>query len=261
MLYSCLARGEYAWAVPRFRLFWGSRNLELENGVLLFGRGDECALRTDDPLVSRQHARITVTEDQIRIEDLASRNGVNVNGVKIAQHADLSPGDKIRIGGQELILLLGRTTGSWSEAPAPTQRFDALGVLGELAQKALALNQFDEAERLVDGPFQQLVDDIASARPVSPVLVTQATDLAVQLVAVTLKREWIERLIVLYTALGRPWPADVIDALYETARRVRGVDRTALRSYVEKLDGAKLGPAERFLLGRISGLERLLALP
>jgi predicted component of type VI protein secretion system len=247
--------------VAHFRLLWGSRNLELENGVLLFGRGDECALRTDDPLVSRQHARITVAEDQIQIEDLASRNGVNVNGAKIAQHADLRPGDRIRIGGQDMVLLLGRNTGSWSEAPGPTRRFDALGVLGELAQKALALNRFDEAERLVDGPFQQLVDDIALARPVSPVLVSQATDLAVQLAAATLKREWIERLIVLYMALGRPWPADVIDALYETARHVSGVDRAALRNYIEKLSGAKLGPAERFLLGRIGGLERLLALP
>lgn len=261
MLYSCLERGEYNWAVPRFRLLWGSRNLELEQGELLFGRGDECALQTDDPLVSREHARIIVTEDQIRIEDLASRNGVVVNGSKIAQNTLLSPGDRIRIGGQDLTLLPGRATGSWSEPPVPTQRFDALGVLGELAQKAMALNRFDEAERLVEGPFQQLVDDLASARKVSPALVAQATDLAVQLAAATLKREWIERLIALYSALGRPWPAEVIDALYETARRVSGVDRAALRTYVEKLKTAQLGPADRFLLGRISGLDRLLALP
>jgi predicted component of type VI protein secretion system len=247
--------------VSRFRLLWRSRNLELEIGAILFGRGDECVLRTDDPLVSRQHARITVSADQVRIEDLGSRNGVVVNGERISQVTSLDQGDRIKIGSQELILLHGRITGSWSEPPAPTRRFDALGLLGELAEKAMALSRFDEAERLVEGPFQQLVDDVTMGREVSPAVVAKATDLAVRLAASTLKGDWIDRLTSLYSKLRRPWPAEAVDTLYVVARRLNSVDRAALRAYIAILRESQLGPADRFLLGRIDGLERQLALP
>ncbi len=261
MLYRFCGGGEYVRVVPRFRLLWGSRNLELEIGAILFGRGDECALRTDDPLVSRQHARITVALDQVMIEDFGSRNGVVVNGERISQSTSLNPGDRIKIGGQELTLLHGRTTGSWSEAPAPTRRFDALGLLGELAEKAMALNRFDEAERLVEGPFQQLVDDVTMGREVSPAVVAKATDLAVRLAASTFKGDWIDRLTLLYSKLCRPWPADAVDALYVVVRKLNSVDRAALRVYIALLRASQLGPADRFLIGRIDGLERQLARP
>ena len=239
----------------------GLAKFQTEIGVFLFGRGDDCALRTDDPLVSRQHARLTVLQDQVFIDDLGSRNGVIVNGYKITQHTALSPGNQIRIGSQDLTLLHGRATGSWSEPPAPTRRFDALGVVGELAEKAMALNRIDEAERLVEGPFRQLVDDVVSGRALSSTVIAKATDLAVRLAATTLKGYWIDRLTLLYSELCRPWPADVVDALYVIARKANGVNRVALRNYVAKLKGLSLGPADRFLLGRIGGLERQLAAP
>jgi hypothetical protein len=233
----------------------------LELGVILFGRGDDCALRTDDPLVSRQHARITVEQERVLIEDLSSSNGVAVNGAKIGQITELSSGDSIRIGDQGLTLLLGRDTLSGAEAPAPTRRFDAMGVLGELAEKMMTLNRLDEAERLVEGPLQQMVDDLACGVELSPAVVAKATELATRLAVVTLKRDWVNRLITLYSGLGRPWPAAVVETLYEIARKVGGVDRSALRAYTEKLKNLELGPADRFLVGRIDGLERQFALP
>lgn len=247
--------------MARFRLLWGSRNLELEIGVVVFGRDDGCALRTDDPLVSRQHARIIVTSDRVTIEDLGSRNGVIVNGDKINQPTPLDTGDRIRIGSQVLTLLHGRATMNWSEPPAPTRRFDAFGIVGELAEKALALSRFDEAERLVEGPYQQLADEVASGAEVSAAVVAKATDLAVRLAAHTFKHEWIDRLVALYAQLHRPWPAEVIDVLYVIARKVQGVNRAALRSYLADLKAKQLGPADKFLVGRIDGLERQLTAP
>ena len=247
--------------MPHFRLLWGSRNLELENGPILFGRGDDCVLRTDDPLVSRQHARFDVEQDQVVIEDLGSRNGVMVNGEKISQLTKLNPGDRVRIGNQTLTVLLGRATGSWIEPVAPTRRFDALGVVGELAEKAMALGRYDEAERLIEGPFQQMVNDVASHVELSSAVITKATDLAVRLASATLKADWIDRLILLYSELCRPWPANVVDSLYGIARRVRGVNRAALRQYVGKLREKPMGPADKFLLSRIDGLERQLGAP
>ena len=261
LLYSDARRGDYTLSVAHFRLLWGSRSLELDNGAVLFGRGDECQLRTDDPLVSRQHARFDITDQEVVIQDVGSRNGIVVNGEKILRPTTLNPGDRVRIGSQTLTFLYGRTTGSWHEPAAPTRRFDALGVVGELAEKAMALGRFDEAERLIEGPFQQLTDDAGSGLGLSPAVIEKATDLAVRLASATLKADWIDRLILLYSRLGRPWPAEVIDALYEIARRVSGVNRAALREYVRTLREKQLGPADRFLLGRIDGLERQLAVP
>src|SRR5512142_2516881 len=102
-------------ALSHFRLLWASRSLELNTGITLFGRGDDCQLSTDDPLVSRQHARFVVSGASVTIEDLGSRNGVAVNGSKIAKRQTLVPGDRVRIGAQELTLLRGNEAERWAE--------------------------------------------------------------------------------------------------------------------------------------------------
>jgi hypothetical protein len=130
-----------------------------------------------------------------------------------------------------------------------------------LSEKAIALGRVDEAERLVEGPFVQLLADFASGRDIPPALVSHATKLATRLVAVTSKRVWVERLLQLYLRIRRPWPADVIDVMYESARRISGLDRALLKAYVAELQKEQLGPADRFLVGRIEGLERQFPIP
>ena len=254
-------RSELERAVASFRLLWGSRNLELDSGVVLFGRSDDCQLCTDDPLVSRQHARFEISDNQAFVQDLGSRNGVEVNGERIFQRTSLHPGDRIKIGNQLLSFLFGRETGSWSEPPAPTRRFDALGVVGELSEKAIALGRIDEAERLIEGPFLQLTEDVKSGADIASAVVSKATELGIRLAATTLRAVWIDRLVLLYARLGRPWPADVIDALYDIIRKVNDIDRVALREYAGILRTKQLGPADKFLAGRIEGLDRQLGLP
>src|ERR1700716_3944594 len=90
----------------RFRLRYLHHDLELTTGEFAIGRSPECQLSLDDPLVSRRHARLIVANDGVVIEDLQSRNGVTVNGHRIAARTPLSAGDKITIGSQELTLLL-----------------------------------------------------------------------------------------------------------------------------------------------------------
>jgi pSer/pThr/pTyr-binding forkhead associated (FHA) protein len=59
----------------------------------------------EDPLVSREHARIIIDDDGARAEDLGSRNGVKINGVGVPSRgaARLKDGDRLRIGTQELV--------------------------------------------------------------------------------------------------------------------------------------------------------------
>jgi hypothetical protein len=53
---------------------------------------------SDDVMVSRTHARIWLRDGRWWIEDLASKHGTWVNGVKINYRRQLNPGDVIRVG-------------------------------------------------------------------------------------------------------------------------------------------------------------------
>jgi pSer/pThr/pTyr-binding forkhead associated (FHA) protein len=88
-----------------FRLRYLAHDLELAVGDFVIGRSTECQLSVDDPLVSRRHAMMRITRDTVTMQDLGSRNGVLVNGVKIEVERPLVAGDKISIGSQEMQLL------------------------------------------------------------------------------------------------------------------------------------------------------------
>jgi len=66
-------------------------------GEVTIGRSPECQIVLKDFGISRTHARIVVDEDGVRISDLKSKNGTQVNGVNV-QEASLKDGDKILLG-------------------------------------------------------------------------------------------------------------------------------------------------------------------
>jgi len=69
------------------------------------GRSANCQVTLDDPLVSREHARLRIEGASASVEDLGSRNGVQLGGQPIVGKASLTNGDRIRIGTQELVFL------------------------------------------------------------------------------------------------------------------------------------------------------------
>ncbi|MEP6704109.1 MAG: GGDEF domain-containing protein [Acidobacteriota bacterium] len=81
--------------------------IPLEREEVILGRALEADVRINDAMVSRRHARINKVlnpeTDQIDfvLTDLASRNGILVNGQKVT-HDILQNGDKITIGEQIL---------------------------------------------------------------------------------------------------------------------------------------------------------------
>jgi FHA domain len=87
-----------------YRLRYLAHDLELPIGEFVVGRSTECQLSLDDPLVSRRHAVLRVRRDGVSVQDFGSRNGVLVNGTKISGERELSAGDKIGIGSQEMVL-------------------------------------------------------------------------------------------------------------------------------------------------------------
>ena len=68
---------------------------------VMVGRAEESELRLGGQFVSRHHALMVLSNDEVFIEDLKSFNGTFVNGSKVTRHK-ISPGDKISIGDYEL---------------------------------------------------------------------------------------------------------------------------------------------------------------
>jgi len=91
--------------LTRFRLRFLLQEIDLPQGETLVGRSASCQVTLDDPLVSREHARIRIQGATAMVEDLGSRNGVQLGGKPISGSASLSTGDRIRIGTQELVFL------------------------------------------------------------------------------------------------------------------------------------------------------------
>ena len=66
-------------------------------GEVIIGRSPECQIVLKDFGISRTHARLVADEDGVRIQDLKSKNGTQVNGVPVVE-APLKDGDRILLG-------------------------------------------------------------------------------------------------------------------------------------------------------------------
>lgn len=146
--------------------------------------------------------------------------------------------------------------------PSMVRRADAFNLLGSVAEKALAMGRADEAERLLASPLADVVEASRAGKRLSPWLVDLAARFAAKLATSTTKGAWADYVIELYDAQLRPCPGPVIDELYSALRKVNAVDLARLRAYVARLREklATFGPADRFLIQRLEGLERLAAL-
>jgi Protein of unknown function (DUF3662)/Inner membrane component of T3SS, cytoplasmic domain len=78
----------------------GRRNV-LSGERVLVGRSRECDVTVSDPNVSRRHIELRRGDGGWTAVDLGSTNGMKVNGRRIG-HAELNPGDRIRIGVTDL---------------------------------------------------------------------------------------------------------------------------------------------------------------
>ena len=279
----------------RFRLRYQQHNLELPPGQFVIGRSTECQLSLDDPLVSRKHARLLVTEDGVFVEDLGSRNGVLVEGAKIEGRRRLASGEKVTVGSQEMIVLdadrdrplamtnaqgayvtfvgppltMGALPIAIQNAPgapaAPddqSKKADAFRLLGGVADKALVMGRSEEAERILQSLLLQLMDSARNKQPLAPEVLDQAGRYGARLAGATSKGAWLDYVVELYSLHGRLLPAPVVDELYAVVRKVSSLNLAGLRDYIQLLreQAATFGPTDRFLLQRVEGLERLAAL-
>jgi hypothetical protein len=273
----------------RFWLEYKSELYELPPGESVLGRSAGCALVLDDPLVSRRHAQIVVRGAAATLVDLGSINGVFVNGEQVKGSRLLEPGDRVLIGKQEMIV---RAAGAVTSSSERTRRFaaetlggleavpkesrvtlldpvsgeeeathqgQALDLLGGVADKVLALGRGEEAEKILASYLNNLLELARRPGGVDPSLPEKAAAYAVKLASATRKGQWVNYCFDLYASLKRPLPGPIVDQLYDVLRNVNDLGLAGLRHYVATLRSVanRFGPADRFLLQRIEGLERL----
>jgi len=276
-----------------FRLRHLQHDFELGLGEFAIGRSPECQLSLDDPLVSRKHALLVVGPESVLIKDLGSRNGVVVNGTKIDTSRVLLDGDRIVIGSQEMTIMARpaatgpqyvrrSTTGAQTlsslsrpqsleptrihsepvrDAMRDAKRVDSFPLLSTLADKALALGRPEDAERILSSLMLEVLNNAQRGNALPTETVDQAAQYGVRLANATFKGSWVDYVIALYAAVRRPCPATIVDELHGVVRKTTAVDLSGLRAYVEMLRASAVGfgPADRFLVQRIEGLERLVA--
>src|SRR5215471_5506017 len=96
------------------------------SGTVTIGRSSKCAVRIEDPLASREHARLHIDsegkEAALSIEDAGSVNGTRVRDLAVqpGQRVPIVPGEAVVIGATVIMVLRDRpTVGSrriWSHA-------------------------------------------------------------------------------------------------------------------------------------------------
>jgi hypothetical protein len=279
-----------------FRLQYLAHDLELPLGDFVIGRSLECQLALDDPMVSRRHAVIEVRGNVAKLRDLGSRNGVTVNGARVADVAVLNDGDEISIGGAKLTLWKSEdtmrreavfavpryqraTTGSMEvaeiqAASAPTslghvvvppsqvpRLANTLGHLMAVADKALALGRAEEAERILSPILTQLLEEARVGQPLGAELAEQVGTYALRLAKATGAADWVNFVFELGVLDRWVFPAAIVDELHGALRKVRQPDMGLIRTYLDQVRRAatRAGPSQRFLIQRIESLVEVAA--
>lgn len=67
--------------------------------VIGIGRDEDNAIRiTDDAYISSHHARVSIVDGAVVVDDLGSRNGTYLNGNRLLDRRPLKVGDRLQVG-------------------------------------------------------------------------------------------------------------------------------------------------------------------
>ena len=255
----------------------------------MIGRSAACKVVVDETQVSRRHARLSVSDDGVVLEDLDSANGVFVDGERIDRRRLLASGGRFLIGSHEFrIVAEERADGTrrrpvsappvaapprpsaldslWddddlgAEYGARTKVDNYFELVRPLLNEMLAKGQADEAEHLLAAQLQLVLDQARAGRDLADRL-EPAARWALELARAGGKGRWLQYVFQLYLAAQRAMPSGVVDELEGTLDSVTAVELACLHEYVGALrarEGA-LDVGDRIALKRVAKLVRRAA--
>jgi ABC-2 type transport system ATP-binding protein len=218
-------------------------------GEVVLGRGE--AGLGEDPEVSRRHARVSVSGEQIAIEDLGSANGTFVNGEPITAVTVLRAGDRVAMGSTVLELV----------APAGEDRTQRDRPIARPDATAVAQRPAGPSERLrvVAGPLAgleiALEDDFLIGREATGDGRLGGDE------EVSRRHARITRQVdgtVTVEDLGSTNGTYLNGWRFPTPQRLSPGDRIALGGTVLELVGSEITvPRQPSIVGRVPGAEKL----
>ena len=238
--------------MARFRLRFLLQEFDLPPGETLLGRSPDCHVTIEDPLVSRQHAKVVLRGEEAFLEDMGSRNGVRVNNRQVKTSQLLIDGDRIRIGTQELVFcrvipssdLMTKRTGflrhcARCHTPYPEElgtcphcgASDAvveeetvngvsaerqswtLQLLVEVVQRALTLQRPSDAERLMRRAATNIDERIEGGEQVERSHLDALAVCGARLAEMQGNAHWLQWVLKIYGRLGLLPPALTIEKI------------------------------------------------
>ncbi|MEZ4391843.1 MAG: FHA domain-containing protein [Polyangiales bacterium] len=279
--------------MSRFRLRFLVQEFDLPPGDTLLGRSPECQITIEDPLISRQHARIIVQVGVATFVDLGSRNGSRINGRPVTDPVLLVDGDRVRLGAQELVFLkvdsdprAARATGAmrlcsrcktpFPEGPQscphcghaitsvtdedtvsgfgiPSRRGWILQMLGEVLERALREKKLAEADRLLKRAAEETEDRLRLGE-VEPAQLGRIAEYALQLARLKSDPRWAIWVLELHSRAGVVPSDAVIDGVERLLEHASLAD--AVGEFVAQW-AKREEPLEAVDAGRLARLERL----
>jgi pSer/pThr/pTyr-binding forkhead associated (FHA) protein len=260
-----------------YELRSGTAGVRLGVGLLTIGRSIDCQIVLDSISVSRRHARVGLKNQQPVVIDLGSANGVYVNGQRVNGERVLAPGDTIVIGDQELRLVkvsardpvaarslatmpgVSAAPGIRLEPEENTGLRDAVELMGAVADRLIERGDLTNAKEVLGPRLVNVLQRARSAKLSNKNSIESAALSALRLASATRDPTWVDYVVLLHDAASIVFSEQVIETMHEVVRKVPRIQVSALRHYIERMGDADLSTHDRFLLQRLSGLERVAA--
>jgi len=145
------------------------RSFSLGPDPIMVGRAPECAIRSNDPRVSRVHAKFFVDQGALWVEDLGSANGIYVGPNKV-QRAPVPTGEIVLVGSLMIRLLPPSGT-----LPPPNGLHGTLATWLEMERKA-RVHVEEERDAFVKR-VGEMFDEVKNLRDATAAHEAEATQL------------------------------------------------------------------------------------
>ncbi|MBL8681135.1 MAG: FHA domain-containing protein [Myxococcales bacterium] len=277
--------------MSRFRLRFLLQEFDLPVGEVLIGRSPDCHITIEDPLISRQHAKIVVYEGRCTLVDLHSRNGSRLNGRPVRDPVDLKDADRIRIGAQELVFFemstekrSTRATGAmrlcshcgspYAEgaevcphcaAPATKEEDTMSGVVveprrawvlelvGEVLERAIAAGKTQEAARILSRAADEFSERARHDTTFDVRALAQISEHALRLAATERDTQWVRWVTETHAGLHSV-PALALVPAFAAAAAANDESRALIVGLARTLSGQTLSPLEASVVSSLQSL-------
>lgn len=205
----------------------------------MIGRSPDCHITIEDPLISRQHAKIIVSDKGCTFVDLQSRNGSRLNGRPAREPVELHDTDRIRIGAQELVffemstekrstratgamrlcshcgspfaegtevcphcgVIVGKDEDTMSGVVVEPRRTWVLDLVGEVLERAIAAGKTQEASRMLHRAADEFSERARAGGTVDIKALAQISEHALKLAAIDHDVQWVRWVVDSHSAL------------------------------------------------------------